>query len=121
MAKAYSMDLRVRVLADYDEGTRPVDLVRRYRVSEWWVYKMIRQRRETGCVEPRRGRTGPKPKLAGHGERLRELVGEDPDATLEELRARLGISTGISTLWRALRDLKLTLKKSHSRRGATAA
>lgn len=121
MGKPYSMDLRERVVKAYDEGEKPVELVRRYRLSLRTVGRLLQRRRETGGIEPLHGKPGPKPKLAGHGERLRELVGEDPDATLEELRARLGISTGISTLWRALRDLKLTLKKSHTRRGATAA
>ena len=37
MAKPYSVDLRVRVLADYDEGMRPVDVARRYRVTRGWL------------------------------------------------------------------------------------
>ncbi|REK23904.1 MAG: hypothetical protein DWQ42_14180 [Planctomycetota bacterium] len=36
-------------------------LARRYRVSSRWVYKIRRQRAETGEIAPRRGKTGPKP------------------------------------------------------------
>ena len=116
MGKAYSTDLRLRVLADYDDGMRPVSLAARYRVSERWLYKLLRQRTETGRIAPRRGRTGPKPKLAGHEKRLRELVAAVPDATLEEMKEKLGVCVSITTLWRGVRDLGVTLKKSPQRR-----
>ena len=44
-------------------------------------------------------------------ERLRQLVRDQPDATLEELRQRLGIDCSLMAIWRALRRLKITLKK----------
>ena len=114
MGKAYSVDLRSRVLEDYDGGARPVDLARQYRVARSWIYKMVSQRRETGHIEPLKGQRGPKPKLKAYHEQLQKIVAHCPDATLEELRQKLKIQVGISTLWRALDELKLTLKKSHS-------
>lgn len=121
MGKAYSTDLRLRVLADYDDGLRPVHLAQRYRVSERWIYQLLRRRKETGCIEPLRGQTGPKPKLVGHEKRLLKIVKEVPDATLEEIKEKLGLCVSITTLWRGLRDLGLTLKKStQSCRTATA-
>ena len=46
---------------------------------------------------------------------LADLVAEQPDATLEELRQRLGrrqkVAVGLSTVWRGLEQLELTLKK----------
>jgi len=110
------VDLRSRVLDDYDRGMRPVDLARQYRVDRSWIYKLISQRRETGHIEPLKGERGPQPKLKTYYEQLQKIVVHCPDATLEELRQKLGIDVGISTLWRALDELKLTLKKSHSRR-----
>lgn len=121
MAKAYSLDLRTRVLADYDEGVQTVELARRYRVSAWWVHKLVRQRRETGRVAPLAPSGGRKRKLAGHDERIRKIVREHADATLMELREKLGVSVGLTTLWKTLRRLKLTLKKSHARRRTEAA
>lgn len=121
MGKPYSMDLRERVVKAYDEGVKPVELIKRYRLSLRTVGRLLQRRRETGGIEPLHGKPGQKPRLAGYAEPLRKIVEQQPDATLEELRRELGIQVGISTLWRALRDLKLTLKKSHSRRGATAA
>lgn len=116
MPQAYSLDLRSRVLADYDDGTGPTQLARRYRVARSWIYKLIDQRREVGHIQPLQGKTGRPSKLKHEAERLRQIVTQFPDATLEELRQKLSAPVGISTLWRALDKLKLTLKKSHPRR-----
>ena len=83
-----------------------------YRVSSRWVYKLRRQRSETGEIAPRRGKTGPKPKLAAHVEQLVQLVEQQPDATLSELRQRLGVPVSLTTLWTTLKKLGVTLKKS---------
>lgn len=109
---AYSIDLRERVLADFDAGMGNDAVARKYRVSSRWVYKLRRQRTETGEIAPRRGKTGPKPKLAAHVEQLAQLVEEQPDATLNELRQRLGVPVSLTTLWTTLKKLGLTLKKS---------
>lgn len=115
MGKAYSVDLRARVMADYDADVGPAELARRYRVARSWVYKLIDQRQDLGHIEPLKGEVGRKPKLKNQGDRLRKIVAQYPDATLEELRQKLPMMVGISTLWRALAELKLTLKKSPSR------
>jgi transposase len=120
MPKAFSVDLRERVLADYDEGARPVDLAVKYRVCERWVFKLIKQRREIGSIEPLKGKTGPKPKLGEHLDHLRELVRQQPDATLEELRKQLPVQVCIGTVWNTLQRLEITLKKSPSSRRAEA-
>ena len=49
-------------------------------------------------------------------EQLTKLVNQKPDATLQELKARLDVPVSISTIWRTLQDMKLTLKKSPSTR-----
>ena len=121
MGKPYSMDLRERVAKSYDEGMKPKELAERYQMSRRSVERLMQRRRETGSIEPLYGKPGPQRRLEGHGERLQELVARDPDATLREIRNEMGIRVGISTLWRGLRDLGLTFKKSHPRRGTTAA
>ena len=113
---AYSIDLRERVLADFDAGMGNDAVARKYRVSSRWVYKLRRQRTETGEIAPRRGKTGPKPKLAAHVEQLAQLVEEQPDATLNELRQRLGVPVSLTTLWTTLKKLGVTLKKKSCER-----
>jgi transposase len=110
--RAYSMDLRVRVLADCDAGMPTKKVSQKYSVSAAWVRRLKQRRRESGEVGPRVSKTGPKPKLAGKEERLEQLVAEDPDATLEELRKKLGVAVSVATVWRSLQALGLTLKKS---------
>ena len=114
--KAYSIDLRERVLADCDTemGTRAV--ATKYRVSESWVRRLKQQRRETGQIAARRGGPSRPRILVDQYEQLQRLVEEKPDATLEELRQRLGTNASIATLWRALRTLRLTFKKKSSTR-----
>lgn len=108
---AYSVDLRERVLADLDEGMSKAALARKYRVSTRWIYKLQKQRETTGDIAPQRGRSGPRPKLTDHTERLLELIEEQPDASLRELRDRLGVSVSIGTIWNTLRALGVTFKK----------
>ena len=113
---AYSIDLRKRVLADFDDGMGNNAVARKFRVSSRWVYKLRKQREETGDIVPRRGKTGPQPKLAAHRQRLLLLVQEHPDATLAEIYERLGEPASLATLWRELKALGVTLKKGPARR-----
>ncbi len=107
---AYSMDLRERVLADADAGMGTRTVATKYRVSESWVRRLKQRRRQYGEIAPRQRAPSP-PKWLPHAEHLQELVSGQPDATLAELRARLGLSVSLTTLWRALRTLHLTFKK----------
>lgn len=116
MGAAYSMDLRRRVLLDLDAGMTKAAIARNYHVSTRWIYKLQRQRDQTGSITPRRGKSGRQPVLAEHSERLLEIVEEQPDATLEEIRERLGVVVGVTTVWKALKRLGVTFKKSGARR-----
>lgn len=109
--KAYSMDLRKRVLADCDAGLEVRQVAVKYRVSESWIRRLKQRRRETGETAPRRSGHAAEPKWLAHRERLESLVREQPDLTLSELRERLGIEISVPTLSRALRALQWTFKK----------
>ena len=121
MAKPFGIDLRVRVIAAYDRGMKLPEVAETFQVSERWIHKLLKQRRESGSLDIRRGQRGPKPKLAAHTERLKELVCRQPDATLEELHEKLGVPVCLTTIWNALQDLGLSFKKSAVRRRATPA
>ena len=63
---------------------------------------------------------GPEPSWHAYADRLREAIARTPDATLEELRDRLGLAVALSTLWRAVAALGLSVKKkSRGRRSKT--
>jgi transposase len=116
MAAAYSMDLRTRVLKGADAGLSSKELAARYPVSRAWVDALKQRRRETGSIAPRKQMKFRERVLAGQDERLATLVAARPDATLVELRDALRTSAGLSTIWRALARLELTVKKNRSRR-----
>jgi transposase len=109
--RAYSMDLRQRVLAACDGGMTTSEAAEAFSVSPAWV-RRLKQRREGDEVPapavPRR----PPPSWSAHADRIREQVQATPDATLAELKARLRLGVSLATLCRALKALRLTLKKS---------
>jgi transposase len=109
--QAYSMDLRVRVMADVDAGLGTKATAEKYRVSADWVRKLKRLRRQSGSFAARQQRVSHATKLDEHLPRLQQLVEERPDATLRELREALGVSVALGTIWRALRHLQFTFKK----------
>ena len=118
---AYSMDLRTRVLQDWDEQMRAEAIAAKYRVSRAWVHRLVQRRRETGEIGPRRQTRFRALALAGQEDRLRALINAKPDQTLAELKAALPTSATLATIWRTLERLDLTFKKTRVRHRATAA
>jgi len=112
---AYSIDLRRRIFEDCDGGMTTRTAATKYRVSESWIRRLKQRRRETGETTARSSRPKTvKKTLAEHTELLRRLICENSDATLDELRARLPVAVGRTTVWRALEELKLSFKKKSS-------
>lgn len=109
----YSQDLRERILETVRRGDGSLrQIARRFLVSVSFVTRLLRLHRRTGSLAPKPHGGGHPAALAPEDlERLRELVGQQPDATLEELRQRLGASCGTTTISRALRKLGLPRKK----------
>src|SRR5262245_6184220 len=111
----YSMDLRQRVAeaVENKEGSLR-QLARRFCVSVTFITRLMGLRRQTGSLAPRPHSGGHHPALDEAGQqRLRQLLKEQPDATLEELAQRLGC--GRMAVWRTLRKLKITRKKKMRR------
>lgn len=115
--RVISLPKRLAILADCDAGLGTQAVAQRHGVSGTFVRSLKKQRRETGSVRaPRQRGRGRAPKISRT--RLQELVAADADATLVELRARLGITCSLSALWTVLHDLKITFKKNAPRGGA---
>ena len=117
--KAYSKDLRERVIRASERGEAPLSIAKRLEVGFGWVYSLLRRYRATGNYEALPSNAGMKPKLSETDlGLLRQTVHEYPDATLEELKNLTGFSVSIATICRALKKLKLSLKKNASRKPA---
>src|SRR5947208_5159479 len=105
----YSQDLRQRVLDTVrrEEGSLR-QIARRFLVSVSFVTRLLRTHRDTGSLEPKpHGGGNPAVLTPEDLERLRELIRQQPDATLEECRQRLGVSCSTMTISRALSRLEI--------------
>lgn len=109
----YSQDLRKRILDTVQRGDGSLrQIARRFLVSVSFVTRLLRTHRSTGSLEPKPHGGGNPAALGPEDlERLRELIRQQPDATLEECRQRLGASCSTMTISRALRKLGLPRKK----------
>jgi transposase len=109
----YSQDLRQRVIdcVERNEGSLR-QVARRFLVSLSFVVRLLQTYRRTGSLDPKTPAGGHPASLGPDDlERLKELVRQQPDATLEDLRQRLGGSCSIMAIWRALEKLRLPRKK----------
>jgi transposase len=121
MPKAYSMDLRKRVIEACDQGQTLAQVAKRFAVSTSFVEKLQQRRRESGTLEPKPHAGGRQPRLSpAHDEALRALLAAQPDTTLAELREKLGLKVHLSTLWYRLQRLGLTFKKNPDSSRASA-
>jgi transposase len=108
-----SQDLRQRILEVVERGEESQrQIADRFLVSVSVITRLLQRHRSTGSLQPKPHGGGNPPKLSPEDlERLRELIRQQPDATLEELRQRLGVSCCLMTICRALDKLGLPRKK----------
>lgn len=116
--RAFSLDLRTRVLADFQAGLTFAQLGRKYSASAEWVRQFIRRFQATGEIQARSSRNTRVPFHRRYETQLRAALAANPSLTLEALRAQLSVDCDLSTLWHALRVLKISFKKNAGRRRA---
>jgi transposase len=113
--EAYPTKVREQVLGAYEQGMKTNEIARRFGVGPAWCRGVKQRLREHGVRGVIQQKHGPDPIFDQvHREQLAKLVNQQPDATLQELKAKLDVPVSISTIWRTLQDMKLTLKKSPS-------
>ena len=120
MARAYSADMRTRVIARVESGASRREAAEYYDVSASTAVIWVKCFRETGrcAANPRGGSISP---LEEHAEYLLALIEEQPDLTLDEVicamrKCRIGGSR--TAVWRFFQRHKITFKKSPARGGA---
>jgi len=120
--RAYSQDLRDRVLSALERGERPTDIALRFEVSRGWVHQVRRQLQSEG----RRTSLpigGHRISVLAHLEPvLRAWIAEQADLTLAEMCERLakehGITIKVPALWHQLNKWGLSYKKNFARQRA---
>lgn len=113
----YSLDLRQKIVDTYTDGnlTQP-QLAKQFRVAYSFVRKLIKQYRETGDIHPKQRLEQSPTKLnIDQLNSLKLIVEANNDATLAELcdllELKVGVRIGVTTMFRMVKKLNLTLKK----------
>jgi transposase len=118
--QSYSTDLRSRVLVAIDGGSPARATAQLFQVSVSYIYKALGRRSSTGETEARPQRNQQVLKLKDHHGLIAAEVALRPDVTLNELRAWLlathGMSASLGLMHQTLARLGLTLKKSRAGR-----
>ncbi len=117
MARAYSNDLRRKLLESYDLGKGTLrQLAEQFGVSLAWAENISRARKRTGSADRPLYRPGPKARV--DREAVRAILLAKPDLYLREVRAELKASTGVDVstphLWKIVGELGFRVKKSRS-------
>jgi transposase len=116
---AWSLDLRIRATEAFNNGEGTLsEVADQFKIGRRTLSLLLRRERETGTVEPSKNRGRPARRVDDAGrDRIRLLVQNRPDATLDELAdAYNDGSTPESrlsrqTMGREVRRLGLTRKK----------
>jgi transposase len=123
--KAYSPDLRERVVAARAEGATITQTAVRLGVSPKTVSNYCRLQRETGALDPGQHGGHRKSRLLGHDDTIVEWIKKEPELTLEALckriKRRLKIVIGKTALDFRLKKLGLSVKKNAEGRRARSA
>lgn len=120
--KAYSLDLRQRVVAAYEAGQTTIkEVAERFAVGETFVKKMLKQKREQGAVQsPAHGGGKRRTLEEKHLKALRGWLKKEPDLTLRELQEKMlsekEKSVSIAALGATVQREGLTRKKNQSSR-----
>ena len=113
--KAYSEDLRDRVVAAVQGGTARSEVVATFTVSLPTIKRWLKQQRETGALAPKPIPGPPVIKRDALLEALPARLAEQADATLEQHCSwwleRTGVAVSTATMSRAITALEWTRKK----------
>lgn len=115
MSRAYSVDLRRRVIEAVQGGLSAHQAAERFAIGHSTAVLWVRRFREYGERGPRKMGKPPGSRLDPHAQYLLTLLEQTPDLTLAELVARLKrdreVQVGITALWSFLTRRGLTFKK----------
>lgn len=125
MARAYSQDLRDRVIEAALSGASARQAAARFGVGDATAIVWVRRARASGERAARKQGQPRRSKLDPHREYLLGLIAATPDLTISELLERLladrSVRASRATLWTFLDRCGLTFKKSPPMRASKTA
>jgi transposase len=114
MARAYSLDLRERVVAAVNSGQTCRAVAATYEVSVSSVVKWSQRFQTTGSPAPGKIGGHRRPLLADHRDFVLAQIAAEPHITLRRLQSELierGVAVSFGTLWNFVRREGLSFKK----------
>src|SRR4051794_24443985 len=111
--RSFSLELRTRMVDLVEAGEHSLrELAELFAVNLSTLVRLLQRYHQTGSVCPKpHGGGRPRTLDAEAVARLLELVKQQPDATLAELRERLGIPCSVMTILRTLKRHRISRKK----------
>ena len=100
------------MLHDSDAGMQAAAVASKYRVSAFLGPAAQTTAAGNRRSRPAQQRYGRHPVLAPQLHTLAALIREQPDRTLADLQVALGTSASLATIWRAVKQLGFTVKKT---------
>ena len=105
---AYDVDLRKKAILMVENGMSKVETAKLLEIGEATLYRWLKKKATGESLEPKKNvrfvrKIDPQ--------KLAEYVKKHSDYTLAEMGQDLGF--GISSIWYRLKQLGITLKKSH--------
>ena len=120
MAKGYSEDLRVRVVALVEAGESRREAARLLDIGASSAVRWLDRWTSTGSVAAKPGTGHCRSPLEAHKQWLLDLVAAEPDLTLDEIRVRLAcemkLEAGRSSVGRFFDRHDVSFKKNAARR-----
>ena len=105
-------ETRLLLLKTIENGTKVTDAAKAYCVNRSTVNRLIRQRKETGSIEPKTYLRGRKPSLSEEDlQNIDNLLGEHPDLTISEIKEELNLPVCEETVRKAVLKLGYVYKK----------
>ena len=114
MPKAYSADIRMRVIARVEGGASRREAAEQLDISPSAAVKWVKCFQETGscAAKPRGGSTS---RLEAYAPWLLQLIEKQPDLTLDEVVSAMhkhGIAGSRTAIWEFFKRHKISFKKS---------
>lgn len=108
-----SAEKRELVSEAHKAGMRVRDMVDTYKISRSTLYKLLGQEKVEGHMKPYTYRCGRPAAVDGDElEQMRQLILDNPDITLEEIKEEMGLDICLSAIHRIIKGkLGFTYKK----------
>lgn len=126
MARAYSEDLRRRVIAAVEAGASCRQAAKRYEIGASTAIRWVARLRKTGTSAARpQGGDRRSQRIEAHAGLILSAVEDRGDITLAEMAEHVGAETGarfaIGTFWRFFRRRGITVKNRRAMRPSRSA